>query len=187
MTANPNRRDFLKSTGIGLLAINVNGITELLTPAEAYARALPFTVLKNEEIRTLEALGDTLLPGAAADGIAHFVDHHLAVQPEDCLLMIRYLGVEPPYTDFYQSGLTALNQLSEDRYNTSFFALDEALRTELIGEISQGNPARWQGPPSSLFYFVVRADAVDVVYGTMEGFAKLAIPYMAHILPETKW
>jgi hypothetical protein len=34
---------------------------------------------------------------------------------------------------------------------------------------------------------VVRSDAVDVVYGTMDGYARLDIPYMAHIAPTTRW
>jgi hypothetical protein len=33
----------------------------------------------------------------------------------------------------------------------------------------------------------VRADALDVVYGTPEGFDALGIPYMAHIKPEKPW
>ena len=32
-----------------------------------------------------------------------------------------------------------------------------------------------------------RSDAVDVVYGTPEGFAKLGVPYMPHIMPPTSW
>jgi hypothetical protein len=34
---------------------------------------------------------------------------------------------------------------------------------------------------------VLRADAVDVVYGTMEGYEALGIPYMAHIAPDKRW
>jgi len=30
---------------------------------------------------------------------------------------------------------------------------------------------------------MVRSDAVDVVYGTVEGFERLGVPYMPHILP----
>ena len=28
---------------------------------------------------------------------------------------------------------------------------------------------------------------IDVVYGTVEGFARLGVPYMPHILPERSW
>jgi len=45
----------------------------------------------------------------------------------------------------------------------------------------------WQGPPGPFIYFVTRSDAVDVVYGTVEGYESLGIPYMAHIAPEKRW
>ena len=45
----------------------------------------------------------------------------------------------------------------------------------------------WSGPPASYVMFLLRADALDVVYGTQAGFAKLGIPYSAHILPEANW
>ncbi len=45
----------------------------------------------------------------------------------------------------------------------------------------------WMGPPASYAFFVLRADALDVAYGTPEGFATLDIPYAAHIHPEPVW
>ena len=45
----------------------------------------------------------------------------------------------------------------------------------------------WQGPPGPFVYLVLRSDAVDVVYGTMDGYAALGIPYMPHIAPEKRW
>jgi hypothetical protein len=38
-----------------------------------------------------------------------------------------------------------------------------------------------------LFWFVLRSDAVDVVYGTKEGVERLGLPYMAHIEPPSRW
>ena len=43
------------------------------------------------------------------------------------------------------------------------------------------------GFPLFVFYMCLRSDAVDVVYGTPEGFKKLNIPYMEHILPPEGW
>jgi hypothetical protein len=34
---------------------------------------------------------------------------------------------------------------------------------------------------------LLRSDAVDVVYGTVEGYESLGIPYMAHIAPDRRW
>ncbi len=45
----------------------------------------------------------------------------------------------------------------------------------------------WTGPGGSFVYTILRTDAVDVVYGTMEGYAALGIPYQAHIVPERRW
>ena len=45
----------------------------------------------------------------------------------------------------------------------------------------------WQGPPGAFVYTVFRSDAVDVVYGTMDGYAQLGVPYMPHIPPVVRW
>jgi hypothetical protein len=45
----------------------------------------------------------------------------------------------------------------------------------------------WQGPRAPFVYFLLRTDAVDVVYGTMDGYAKLGVPYMPHIAPTRSW
>ena len=48
-------------------------------------------------------------------------------------------------------------------------------------------PPTGLGPPASYMLFVLRADALDVTYGTPEGFEALDTPYMAHIMPEKPW
>ena len=45
----------------------------------------------------------------------------------------------------------------------------------------------WRGPPAAFFLFVLRMDAIDVVYGTQDGFDRLDLPYMAHIAPPARW
>ena len=181
------RRRFLQSGGLGLLAFSLGGVELLLTPQEARARALPFRILKPAEVATLEAFGEILLPGARNAGIAHFVDHQLAADAADCLLLIRYLDVPPPYIDVYRPALAALDAASQAAYKKVFTALDEKDAIKLVRAMSETNPEGWQGPPAPLFYFAARSDAVDVVYGTEEGFDRLGIPYMAHIRPTAKW
>jgi hypothetical protein len=39
----------------------------------------------------------------------------------------------------------------------------------------------------AVVYLILRSDAVDVVYGTMDGYANLGIPYMPHIAPSKRW
>jgi hypothetical protein len=52
-------------------------------------------VLNREQAAAIEALGDTLLPGASAAALAHFLDAQLAKPPEQSLLTLRYMDVAP--------------------------------------------------------------------------------------------
>jgi len=85
------RRDFIRGTALGALAFTVGGAKILLTAREARAQGVPFRLLKADEAETLEALGETLVPGARAAGIAHFIDQQLSVPPEEALLEARIL------------------------------------------------------------------------------------------------
>ena len=182
-----DRRSIVKAAGFGMIAATVGGVPTLLAAAEAHAQALPFKVLAPAQAHTLATLGEVLLPGARAAGVAHFVDDQLAKDPAECLLMLRYFDWPPPYTPFYVGGLAALDGASQAAHGAAFTALDAGQASALVGQLLGGQVAGWQGPPSPLVYLATRADAVDVVYGTMEGTAKLGLPYMAHIEPETRW
>ncbi len=186
-----DRRNILKATGFGLVAATVGGVPALLPAAEAHARTLPYKVLTPAQAATLAALGEVLLPGAKAAGVAHFVDDQLAKDAGECLLMLRYFDWPPPYAPFYAGGLAALDGAARAAHGLAFTGLDAGQAAALVGPLLGGQVAAWQGPPqgppSPLFYLSVRADAVDVVYGTMAGTAKLGLPYMAHIEPETRW
>ena len=182
-----SRRAFLRNTGIGLLTFYVGGCEIKLSPEEAKKHDLPFQVLSPGEVNTLEAFGDVLLPGSAALGFAHFIDHQLNATPQDQLLMIKYLGVDAPYSPFYSGGLAALNSAAISKFGTGFAELKQQQGAELVGQIAQADPDGWSGPPAPFFYFVVRNDALDVVYGTKAGFERLDIPYRAHIEPPSRW
>lgn len=187
------RRIFLarhgRAAGLGLVAAGSGALAQLVAPRIARATGVTLRTLSKSQAVTLEALGEALLPGARDAGIAHFVDHQLSADAADSLLMLRYLDWPAPYAPFYASGLSALDALALARHQQSFDQLDGSAAARLIGEMSRPgpSPAGWQGVPASLFYFAVRADAVDVVYGTQEGFERLGVPYMAHIVPPGKW
>ena len=68
-----------------------------------------------------------------------------------------------------------------------FVALSATEQHEFIDQLRQNKIGGWQGPPAGLVYFVLRSDAVDVVYGTMEGYESLGVPYLAHIAPDKRW
>jgi hypothetical protein len=89
--------------------------------------------------------------------------------------------------EFYRQGLAALDRLSQLRHGSAFARASQEQKVATVQEISRKNPEGWKAPPASLFYFVVRNDAVDVYYGVEEGFARLKIPYMPHLPPPAKW
>jgi hypothetical protein len=183
----PGRRTLLKGAALGAIAFTVGGAEVWLTPREAFAQGVPMKVLTAAERAALEALGDTLLPGAKDAGIAHFVDSQLAAPPGDCLLAARSANVPPPILNFYRAALRALDGASNAAHGKPFAELTPGERNAFVDGMRQKVPEGWQGPPSPFVYFLLRNDAVDVVYGTVEGFERLGIPYMPHVVPPAKW
>jgi hypothetical protein len=182
-----NRRMVLKGAALASLAYTVGGAEVLLSPREAHAQGIPLKALTADERVALEALAETLLPGAKDAGLAHYVDQQLSVDASECLLLARALGVMPPYANFYRAGLAGLDQSSRKAHGVKFADLAADKRSEFVEQIRQKAPEGWSGPPSPFFYFVSRGDAVDVTYGTVEGFERLGIPYMPHIIPIKRW
>jgi hypothetical protein len=181
------RRVFLKGASMGVLAFTVGGVDVLMTPRQARARAVPFRMLNGEEADTLEALGETLLPGAREAGFAHFIDHQVSVPPTEALLEARIVNVKPPFINYYRGAIGGVNKASAARSGKRFAALSAAEQRDFIDQLRQNKIEGWQGPPAGQVYFVLRSDAVDVVYGTMEGYESLGIPYLAHIEPDRRW
>ena len=181
------RREFLRRTGLGLLTFSIAGANVLMTPREARAKGAEFKVLEVVEVEQLEGFAEVLVPGARQAGVANFVDQQLSISANDALLMIKYFNVRPPYVDFYRSGLAAVNAYSVAQHDKPFNELSIADAESLVAKFIETNPEGWTGPPAPLVYLSVRADAVDVVYGTVEGFERLKIPYMPHILPPRPW
>lgn len=181
------RRQFIRGAGLGALAFSVGGASVLLTAREARAQGVPYRTLKGSEAEAIEALGETLVPGARAAGIAHFIDHQVSVPPEEALLEARILNVRPPYLNFYRAALGAVDRAAKAQYGRGFADLPSGEQRELVNLVRQNKVEGWQGPPGGFVYLVLRSDAVDVVYGTEEGYKDLGIPYMAHIAPLKRW
>ncbi|MEM1152857.1 MAG: gluconate 2-dehydrogenase subunit 3 family protein [Pseudomonadota bacterium] len=182
-----DRRQFLRSGGI-LLSVAIGGCVLTLTPAAARAADAPYQVLSALEVDTLEGLAEATVPGAREAGIAQFIDKQLAVDFSDSLLMLKYLGVpEEGYLPFYQGGLASAAALAQARYQKPWSQLSESQAATLTADIAGGNPEEWSGPPAGFFFFVIRSDGADVVYGTEAGFAKIGMPYMSHNPPKQPW
>jgi hypothetical protein len=181
------RREFMRSAALGALAFTIGGAKVLLTPREARAQGVPFRMLQAREADTLEALGETLVPGARSAGIAHFIDHQISVPPEEALLEARILNVRPPYANFYKAVIAGIDRAAAAQGDSRFAWLPTHLQRDIVNLWRQGKLDGWQGPPQAFAYFLLRSDAVDVVYGTVEGYEALGIPYMPHIAPEKRW
>ena len=181
------RRNFIRGAGLGALAFSAGGASVFLTPREARAQGVPYRSLKAAEAELIESLGETLVPGARAAGMAHFIDQQVSVSPEEALLEARILNVRPPYLNFYRSVVSAVDGAAKGLHGRVFSQLSDLERREFVNLMRQNKVEGWQGPPGGFVYFVLRSDAVDVVYGTEEGYKDLGIPYMAHIAPLKRW
>ncbi len=182
------RRTLMKGAGFSALAFTVGGSQVFLSPRQAHAQNIPFRTLNAEQVATLEALGETLVPGAKQAGIANFIDQQLSIPHGQALLEARILNVRPPYANFYRAALGAIDKASQAKNGDKTFAqLTPDERYAFVDLMRQNKIDGWQGPPGPFIYTLLRSDAVDVVYGTVEGYATLGIPYMAHITPEKRW
>jgi len=182
------RRTVLKGGALAALAFTVGGVERLMSPREAHAQGAVFRLLKPEDVETIEALGETLVPDARKAGIANFIDQQLSIPPEEALLEARIMNVRPPYANFYRAALTAVDRAAQAKNDGKrFVQLSAADQRAFVNDLRQNKIEGWQGPAGGFVYFILRSDAVDVVYGTMEGYEKLGIPYMPHIAPQKKW
>ena len=185
--ANLGRRGFVKGATLGALAFTVGGVEMLMAPREAKARGVPFRLLDAHQGDTLEALGETLVPQARESGVAHFIDQQLSVPAQESLLQARILNFRPPFAEFYRAAIVSVDGASRNMFGKDFAALAAGDQHAFAGLMRQNKLQGWSGKTGALVYAVLRADAVDVVYGTMEGYDALGIPYMPHIPPEKRW
>jgi hypothetical protein len=178
----------VRGAAAGALAFTVGGTEVLLLPREARAQKVPLKVLNADEAARLEAVSNALVPGARDAGVAHFVDQQCSVPPHEALLQIRISNARPPFVNFYRTALNEIDRQCKTSHGKPFAQLTAAEQLAFIGAMRQGKHPDWKGPPSQqAVYGAFRADGVDVVYGTVEGFERLNVPYMPHILPTARW
>jgi hypothetical protein len=181
------RRAFVQGAVLGALAFTVGEVEVLLTPRQAHARGVPLRTLTSEQALTLDALGETLVPGAKEAGITNFVDQQISIPAAEALLQARILNVRPPFANFYRAAIGAVYQVSYQAKGRNFAELTPDEQHEFIDLMRRNKLDGWQGPAAPFVYTVLRSDAVDVVYATMDGYAALGVPYMPHIPPTKRW
>src|SRR5271154_6147218 len=118
--ADIGRRGFVKGATLGALAFTVGGVEVIMAPGEARARGVPFRLLDAHQGETLEALGETLVPGARQSGIAHFIDQQLSVPPHESLLQARIFNFRPPFADFYRTAIVTVDGASRKTFGRDF-------------------------------------------------------------------
>src|SRR5277367_344281 len=181
------RRAFIKGAALGTLAFTVGGAEIMLTPRQAFSQNIPLRTLNADQAATLAAVGETLVPGAKEAGIVNFVDQQLSIPAEEALLQARILNVRPPYANFYRGALGAVDKASGKTQGKKFAELTADEQHAFINLMRQNKIEGWEGPAGPFVYTVLRSDAVDVVYSTVEGYAALGVPYMPHIAPTKRW
>lgn len=181
------RRAFMQGAALGTLAFTVGGVEVMLTPRQAHAQNIPLKTLTPDQGAALDAVGEALVPGAKAAGISNYVDQQISVPPEQSLLGARILNVRPPFANLYRAALGAIDGASSKTKGKKFAELSPDEQHDFIDAMRQNKIEGWQGPPGPFVYNVLRGDAVDVVYATMDGYAMLGVPYMPHIAPTKKW
>lgn len=184
------RREFIVHgvpSTIAPLTLVTWGRAEAAGAGQAHSRGVHFVTLDPDAVKTLEVLGEALLPGSVAAGLAHYLDHQLSGEPADSTLIAKYLRVPVPFADFYRGGLRGVDAAARTLFTKSVADLDRRQANTLVTQLASNTLPGWHGPPQPLFYFVLRNDAIDVLYGTPSGFQELDVPYMPHILPPSPW
>src|SRR6185503_17427819 len=123
------RRTFVRGAAVGALAFTVGGAEVLLLPSEARAQKVSLKVLSADEAARLEAVSETLVPGAREAGIAHFVDQQCSIAPHDALLNIRISNVRPPFVNFYRAALNEIDRQCNTAHSKPFAQLTAAEQT----------------------------------------------------------
>jgi len=185
------RREFVCSSVAAAVALGLWPVSSPAGEVPKRAGVKPSTglrVLTVREAAVYDAWCDQLAPGAAQAGVSDYIDAQLAAPRDEAFLFLRLLA-NPPYDEFYRLGIAGIEQETRARFgvDASYTELDHSRQRELIEATAADMTRVWKAPAPSFFFFVSRADAVDLVYGTEAGFRRLGLSYVAHIRPPSPW
>ena len=178
---------FVKGASLSALVFTVGGTEIVVSAGEARARGVPFRLIHAHQGETLEALGETRCrrranPGSRTSSISssRYRRTNPCCRPASSTSARRSRSSTAP-------PLRLLMTPSRKLFGGNFAELSAADQRQFVDLMRQNKIEGWTGRPGALVYAVLRADAVDVVYGTIEGYEALGIPYMPHIPPEKRW
>jgi hypothetical protein len=139
------RRAFMQGAAFGALAFTMGGAEVMLTPRQARAQNVPLKTLSADQAATLDAMGETLVPGAKSAGVTNFVDQQISGPPEQALLQARILNVRPPYANFYRAALAAIDGASDKANGGRKFAqLSADEQKNFVNLMRQNKLDGWQ-------------------------------------------
>ncbi|MFO1476195.1 MAG: gluconate 2-dehydrogenase subunit 3 family protein [Verrucomicrobiota bacterium] len=146
-----SRRDFLRTTAAGLLALPLMQLPPLW--------GISLRVFTNDEAATVNAMCDRLVPpdedpGAAWAGVVQFIDRKLA-------------GYYRRYLPLYRAGLKGVHESSHALYQKDFVALTLGQQDALLHQMesNQAPGATWKTTPSSGFFNVLLDHTLQGFYG----------------------
>src|SRR6516225_4435088 len=145
------RRAFMKGAAIGTLAFTVGGAEVMLTPRQARAEGAALRTLTADQAATLDAMGETLVPGAKDAGITYFVDQQISIPPQEALLEARIMNVKPPFPNFYRAALGAIDGASSARYGGRNFAQLAGNEQHEFVDLMRQTTAHFASGTSALF------------------------------------
>ena len=177
------RRQFIIGAVAAASAMRVASESYASTAAET---SMSFQTFSEIQGNTYAAWCDLLVSGAAAAGVAHFADKYVSGPYEQSSLLSRFL-VTPPLSGFYLAGVAGIDKESQAHFGAAFLSLAHDEQLKIVDAAVRSKTQAWSTPDPFLFYLISRSDAVDVVYGTEQGFQTLDFPYQAHIEPPTPW
>jgi gluconate 2-dehydrogenase subunit 3-like protein len=141
-----NRREFLARAAYGAVALGAAGcVSAAGVPASHGAPPQRLRVFSKNQAATYAAWCDVLAIGAAKAGVTRFVDRYLARPYPDSLLMIRYLQ-NPPFDDFYLSGIAGIDQESQARFSKPFLELNIEERRSVVDAVATSSTMAWTDP-----------------------------------------
>ena len=178
----------MKGAAIGALAFTVGGAEVMLTPRQAQAQNIPLRTLTADQAATLDAMGETLVPGA--QGRRHHsissISRFRSRPKRRCCRRAFSMSVRRLPISIAPRSARSTAPATRPKAN-GFAQLRADEQHDFVDLMRQNKIEGWQGPPGPFVYIVLRSDAVDVVYATMDGYAMLGMPYMPHIAPTKKW
>src|SRR5215470_15975067 len=139
------------------------------TTAQAHAHGGHGAFLNDEDVLTVAAFAERLMPGepgkpGARDvGVLNYIDLALA-------------GAYADLQDFYRRGLAALEAHCRKNHDASFVKLDAAKQDAVITALEQGKASEFIWPSAQAFFNTVRIHTMegmfaDPVYGGNKDFA----------------